>query len=411
MALKVGRITLPVEPSEWEINQDLDSQSYVFRGFLMADTQANTIYYRDQLIGHHGHLVAVVYDRDPSLTGYYLLTSTRVETVPMSYRRRGLYPFELSLFRIGGYSSTELQSLITTGDRANDFGTTAQPAHGVPVGTLAYDAGPGTGVTQLNRDTADGLVPVYLDIDGTWDPSWSVQPSSYYSGGVYVFTEDLLRTGTELPANDPTDWYMGNGLVEVRAQTYQSTSNGRFEIRPWDGTGWDSWIDFKITWDSTDDVPQWHFMTVVRNQPEACIVSLVRDASTVPNTAHRHTLSFLLRRGMPYVECIYTFSSASTFNHQVGRDSTDAATRPGGTASYIMDAALNENHRWILGAPNDFTANTTNGSISMDVNAKAMPFFVGFVINNAADASGNGPADLAQQYTAPVGETVRGVRR
>lgn len=410
-ALNIGRISLQVEPSEWSIERGLDSQSYSFRGFLMSDSQANTQYVRNELIGHHGDLVAVTWDTDPWFNGFYYLTDVRVETVPMSYLRRGLFPFEVTLFRVGGYATTELQSLVTSGDRANDFGTTPQPYHAPSVGALAYNAGAGD-PTEITRVSVDGNVVVYLDIDPDEDPSWSVDPANYYDGGVQIFTDgDTLRTGRELPGNDPTDWYMTNGLIQVRAQTYQGSSNGRFEIRPWDGAAWDSWMDFKITWSATNDVPQWHYMTIVKNTPEACIVKLVRDAATVPTSAHRHTLDFLLRRGARFVECIYSYSASTNYTHRVGRDTTQAIHRPSTSSSYVYASTANDGHQWTMGAPYLFTASTTNGYITMDTAARVMPFYVGFIVNGSTSGSGDGPVDLTQQYSGPVAETVRAVRR
>lgn len=410
-ALNIGRISLEVEPAEWSIERGLDSQSYTFRGFLLSATQAETQYVRNELVNHHGDLIALTWDRDTWFNGYYYLVDVRVETVPMSYLRRGLFPFEISLFRVGGYASTELQSLVTSGDRQNDFGTTPQTWHAVPVGTLAYDAGPGITTEEITRETEDGSMATFLDIDATWDPSWSVDPANYYDGAVEIYTGDQLRTGREQPANDPTDWYMHNGLITVRATDFQGTSNGHIEVRPFDGTNWDSFFEFEIVWNATNAIPQWHYMTIVKNTPEACVIKLVRDAATVPASAHRHSLDILLRRGSHFVECIYAYSSSATFAHRVGRAATDAATRPGGTASYIYDATAFEGHRWILGAAFAFTENTTNGYITMNAANKVMPFFLGYVIGDAANDSGDGPADLAQQYAAPLAETVRAVRR
>lgn len=411
-ALNVGRISLQVEPSEWAIERSLDSQNFAFRGFLIAADQTTTRYIRDELIAQHGDLIAVTWSTDPWFNGFYYLTDVRVETVPVSYMRRGLFPFEISMYRVGGYATTELQSLITSGDRLNDFGTTAQPYHAPAIGALAYNAGAGN-PSEISRDTADGNITVYLDIDPAEDPSWSVDPANYYDGAVEIYTDgDTLRCGRELPGNDPTDWYMSNGLVQIRPQTYQGASNGRFEIRPWDGAAWDSWIDFKITYDATNDVPQWHYMTIVKNTPEACIVKLVRDAATVPASAHRHSLDFLLRRGSPFVECIYSYSATTgTFTHRVGRDQVESITRPSTASSYVYATNLTDNHRWTIGAPYLFTASTTNGYITMDASNRIMPFYVGFIINNSTNGSGGGPVDLTQQYTGPVAETVRAVRR
>lgn len=411
--LKIGRIELPMEPSNWTISRQPDSQSYTFEGFIIGTSLATTQYFRNELMNQHGAMVPVVWDKDTWFNGYYYLMEIEVETLEASYLRFGAYPFRAGLYRVGGFASTELQSLITSGDRVNDFNTTPAPFHAPPVGTLAYDAGNQTAI-EVVRATVDGNISTFHNIDTTHDPSWSVEPADYYKGGVYIYTDGVLRAGTEQPANDPTDWYMGNGLIEVRPVTYQSASNGRYEIRAWNGSAWSAWKAFRLTYQGQYVIPSWHYMTIVRNTAEAGVVKLIRDAATVPASAHRHTLDILLRRGAPYIECIYTYSGPPDRN-QVGPHVATAASRPSTDSSYVYGSTTHDGHRWFLASVYNFTLNSTGstgptGNIWMDDDNRVMPYANGFVINNSTAATEN-VVGLVQSYAGPVAETVRAIRR
>lgn len=410
--LTLGRVGLETQnldhPRELEMDRSFDNSGLVLRGFLYASSLANVKYLRSELLSQQGSLIAVTYSGDSYLDGFYILRSVNVQTILNSYRVN-LFPFEVDLFYIGNHAGTELQSLLTVGDVNNDFSTDPVPFHAVPVGALAYNAGPTGTPTERTRESAEGNLSVFEDISFTEDPSWAVAPASYYLGSSKVYTQGLLRSGLHVPVNDPTDWYISNALIEVRAMNYQSTSNGRIELRFYDGSAWGSWVAFYIRYDDSATIPQWHYFTVVRNTPECVTVRLVRDAATVPASAHRHTLDITLRRGSHFAAFLYhyTFTNAGT----VERNSADAATRPGG-ASYIYDSDTIDGDKWILGSPSAFTEDTTQGGITLNVEAKTMPFWIGFLKNGSTtNDTGDGPADLAKQYTGWVSETVRAIRR
>lgn len=410
--LTIGRVGLNVvdldHPASWKMERSFDNASIILGGYVRSTTIANAKYLRNELLNQQGSLIALTYTGDDFLDGFYILRSVRMETVINSYRI-GLFPFELDLFYIGNHSSTELQSLLTVGDVQNDFSTTPFPFHAVPVGALAYNAGPTGTPTERIRETEEGNLSVFEEISATEDPSWAVSPASYYLGSSKVFTAGMLRAGLTIPANSPTDWYISNGLVEVRASVYQGSSDGDIELRFYDGSAWTQWIDFRLVYDDINIIPQWHYLTIVRNTPEAVTVRLVRDAATVPASAHRHSLDVTLRRGSHFAAFIWNY----TFTHAgaVYRDTADAATRPGG-ASYIYDSDTIDSQKWILGSPRAFTEDTTNGGIVLDVEATAFPFWIGFLKGGSvSNDTGDGPADLAKQYTGWVSETVRAIRR
>lgn len=409
--LTLGRIGVDVEIEEvegWNHRRGKVDDQITLTGELRAATADDTDYLRTELANQAGMLIAVTYSHDPILDGFYILERVTIGSEPWSYDDEKFYRFSCELKRIGSEASTELQSLITAADIQNDFGTTPQYFHATPPGALAYSAGAGN-PTEISRVSEDGAMSVYLDVSASEDPAWAISPANYYKAAAEIWTQDRLRAGRELLVNDPTDWYLTNGLMQVRAATFQDTSNGRIQTRWYDGTAWGTWIDWKITWSATSDIPQWHYLTVVRNTPEVVQVRLVRDAATVPASAQRHTLDISLRRGSRFASFVYTYFNAQ--DHRVGRNVTDAASRPGGDASYITDTGLIDGNRWVLGCPFDFTADTTNGHITLDVANDVFPFFIGAAIDDAANDSGDGPADLTKQYTGYVAESVRAVRR
>ena len=406
--LRIGRVGLDValrDPAEWEETRGFEDRTLTLRGFLNEPTYANTDYLRRELLEQQGQLIACTYSLDPHFDGFYILSSARVESVPVSYRGGGLFPFEVELFRIGSESRAELQSLLTVVDITNDHGITGVPFHAPPVDHLAYNAGSGT-PTEISRTGTDGTLAVYTSIAASVDPTWAVAPSSYYGGAVELRVDNLLRAGLDAP-NKPTSWELENSLVRVRPTIYGGSSDGRFEVAWHDGTAWGTWIKWRIDYAGTTVVPQWDFLTVIHNTPEMATVRLVRDAATVPASAHRHVLDVTLRRGSRFVSFLYTYTGTAA-THKVARDTAEAATAQTG---FIQASALTDGNRWMLGSPKAFSADTTNGAITLTAAAQQFPFVIGSAVGDAANGTGNGPSDLMAQYIGWVSEKVRAVWR
>lgn len=407
--LTIGRVGLDVElghPSEWTERARFESgREITIRGFLQAATASEVAALRTELLEQTGKLIAVTYSLDPEFSMFAVTTEVRIDTMPTSYRIN-FFPFEIALFRIGSDSRTELQSLLTGATIVNAHSLTPQPWHAIPPAALAYNAGIGVAPTETSRDAEDGTMGIFLDIDPTEDPSWSVSPASYYGGAVKVLTQGRVRAGQDV-RNGPADWSLENGLIRIRPVPYQGTSTGELDMYLYSGSAWSTAIRWKIMWSGSTKIPKWHYMTIVRNDPEMAIVRLVRDAETAPPSAHRHTLDLVLRRGAPFVACYYQYSGGIA-THGVARDSADTCT----TQTWgLKDDATISGHRWVLGTPQAHTQNTTTGQITASVSSRYFKFWIGGAINDAADATGDGPADLAKQYAGWVSETVRAVRR
>src|SRR3990172_2993027 len=383
--LRIGRVGADItldDPANYSEQRNLDSRSLTLRGFLRAATLADTKVLRSELLEQQGQLVAVTYSLDSYFDAYYILTDVSIGFISAWFWGGGLFTFESSFFRIGSDSRTELQSLLSGATVTNSHSITAEFWHATPPGALAYSIG-GAAPVEASRTTEDGAIGVYRNIDITQDPSWSVTPANYYKAAVKIKMAGRIRAGQDVP-NDPANWEMDNGLVHIRPVTFGGTSTGRFEMRWYDGTVWDSFVPWKIVWNNSVDIPKWHYMSILRNTPEMSTIRLVRDAETAPPSAYRHVLDITLRRGAPFIAFYYTYTGG-VGSHAVARDSSDAATAGTG---FIKDSSTIDGNRWMLGSPRTFTADTTNGKISLTAAAQTLPFVIGSAINDAADAPG-----------------------
>jgi hypothetical protein len=390
--LTIGRVGLDdaIElnhPSEFEESVALDDRGrqVIFRGFLKSTTLANAKALRSEMLEQQGKLVACTYSGDDSFDGFYVLSDVAISSVGGSYKY-GYFPFEVILIRIGSETRTELQSLLTGGTVTNSHSTVPVQWHAVPPGTLAYNAGSAT-PTEHSRTAVSGEMGVLLGIDLDEDPGWSIPPANYYDGSVKLYTQGDLRAGQDF-RNDPADWSLENELVRIRPVTFQGSSTGRLDWFFW-STSWSSAVRFKVRWQDTTDIPAWHYMTCIRNDPD------------------RHELDIALRRGAVFAACYYKYTGANS-THAVARDSVDAATAGTG---YIKDSSLISGHRWVLGTPQAHTQDLTNGKITPTISSKFFKFYIGAAIDDAANGSDDGPDDIRDQYTGWASETVRAVRR
>jgi len=406
--LNFGRLALP-DYTRWETRstngKDIDRLTLWLRGATLADTKV----LRTELRGHEGDAVAITYSTDADIDGFYIVDSVRVSSIARqaSLQGNGVFRADVTLTFIGGHASTQLQSLTTRVSAVEDHATTPSYWWAPALGAQAVDAG-GVANTLIERDGEDGTVDVAIDIAADVNPTWSIAPASYYAGAVEFYADDELRTGTEMPM-DVDNWYISNGLMQVRPGGYQSASNGKIEVRFHDGTAWGTWVAFIINWAGTNALGSFDFVTCLVNTPEQVIVRMVRDALEAPTSSTTlHELDLNLRRGGRLVTALYKFTGAAA-THSVEADVSDTATRPGGNASYSYLDTLVSGDRIIWGTPKAFTLATLENTL--DVAAQTMPFWLAAAVDNAADATGNGPADLAEQYVGQTAETVRPVRR
>lgn len=414
-SLTIGRVGLDVtleHPYSW----DSSGRSDRVRGYITDSTVANRNAIRSELVEQVGRLVAVTWTKDTTRDGFYIVrsASVRSDVNRKSFETDGLMEFTVDLDRIGSVGSVELQSLITGTVVANDFGvitTETKPFHAPSVGALTYDSGSGA-PTVIERTTSDGAITVFEDITDTENPTWSVSPSTYYSGAAQIKVSSLLRSGLDAP-NDPEDFELSNGLVRLKPGTTASVSDGTLEVEWYDGSAWDTAKVFYLT-HATVQIPRWHYITILRNTPEECRIRLVRDAAESPPTSYRHILDISLRRGSRFLACYYTWTNTA-IDMQIRVETNEASTAvtpTGATGTFGIRATSNDasGNRFVLACPKTQTQDLTNGRITQAATT-TFPFMIGSEVGGSGAASGDQAADLMLQYLGWVSETVRAVRR
>lgn len=411
-ALNIGRVGLDLDmdhPAKWTDTRGLEEREMVVSGFLKSTSVENTKTLRSELLEMQGHIIAVTYSNDAHFDGFYVLGDVRVGTALTSYAYRGLFPYEIGLFRIGSKSRVELQSNVTGTVLTNDFDllpAEVTPFIAPPVGHLAFRWDAAT-VTSFTRASEDGSLTVYTSAgDFSKDASWGADPATYYSGAceLWVGSTLRLRSGLDVPHN-PGNWQLDNGLIRITAE---SGNTGRIEVETYGGAVWESLKDIAFS-DDGAKVGGWDFFSVSRNDPESVIVHLVTGDAPV-----RQTLDLQIRRGAPFLIGAYGVSGTTSIL-KVVRDTTEASSivQPGVASGDVgIEATANDGdgNKFIIFTPQTHTNDLTEGGVSV-ATTNQIKFAIGHVLNGTGAQAKDVADELALQYFGYFGERVRAVWR
>lgn len=422
-SLKIGRVGTDVAITDISRSRSRSTQRgqiLTLTGWITSSSKANVDAVRTELLAQSrlsNMPIAVTYNVDSAIDGFYYSRNVniplRVDQNPFGLFR---YPFTIDLEYLGDHSSVEFLSNYTGLLIANDHGLTVgecQFFHAPPVaGDDAYTAGGGT--SAVARTGEDGAQPVFLDVpisSGIGAARWGCAPSEYYDGAAKIEVSGYIRAGKTAP-NNPGNFVISNGIIEIRGENGSGTSQGDISIRGYNGS-WGSWIPFDIVWNSSADIPEWHMFSIIRNDPECVIVQLVRDADEAPPTDNRHWLTLNLRRGSAFVSCYYTYSTSVALT--VDRAAVDAGTAitPTGASSAmaVSDAADDgDSNRWIVAGADVSATDTTNGGIDM-ASAAGHAFMLGMIIGGSGADSDDDGESLCRQWLAQLNESVQTVLR
>jgi hypothetical protein len=417
--LTVGRVGLDVllnEPSEMAESRSIDSREFILRGFLRSDSVANTKYLRTALLEQQGQVIAVTYTLDSHFNAYYLLADSRIDTMETSYLRRGLFLFEISMFRIGGESRVEFQSNLTGTVLDNDFGITelnTMPFVGLPVGASIFQWDTATSLYSHTRESENGTVPIFIN-DGSFTPdaSWAAVPGTFYDGACELWVGGELASGLDIP-NTTTDWVLKNGIIRIQPEV-SGTATGRLLIDMWDGvSAYESQKDWAFNDTADGTINNISFISVPRNDPES--VRLRLSSEWIGSSVGRHTIDLNLRRGSPLVYVNWNHGVAVSSTMKVVRDTTEAgstfnAFSSGSTVGVRATGNDAGGNRYVLVCANTHSADTTNGGLSV-ASADRLKFAVGFEIAGSSAVTHDDAGRVADQYLGNLGERVRAVWR
>lgn len=358
---------------------------------------------RAQVIARHdgvnslipGQVIPVTFTDKPERNGYYAVktssatyTEYRTEMVTSDWRA--------SLDRIGSDAETDLQSRLTGAVRLNDFALTGERWHAPPIGHYGYYTG-STNPTTMIRTGADGAMTVYRGVPANISPRWGCLPTAYLTGRVKVTTTSSQEVyGVDVPLA-ATGWALSNGLVNITP-----SASASFDVQAYTGGAYHSKLWNVSVAGSAASITSWDGATLLRNDPEMCILRLTKGLSP-----GRATLDLTLRRGSRFVEGYLQTSTSNTL--AAYRQTLEANTSF--AASGYVTATSNDadGNKFSAGSARTFIAHT-NGGVQK-ATATALDFWLGVAAGGSSAVSGDAATDLRNQYIACMPEAVYGVRR
>lgn len=257
--------------------------------------------------------VAVQWDDDPSVDGFYRLLGTECDP-GLLHLSDGWLSWSADLERVTDHRYAPLEShcswQLVTNNRSVSSGTFAGefvPQHGIPSGS--WDYGPVSGTVSGAQSTISSpevlgpgfgsiITVTNVTIPATGIYGWSVIPENYYHGACLVTTD--VGTATDQMvfgrASDiTTDWMVSNGKVRF----FIENSNQRLTVETWDGTAWRQVSATDYRFQVGGSTCQYQSMTILRNSPECVAVRLSHNISSTKLRVYVD-LTLLRASGMVY---------------------------------------------------------------------------------------------------------------
>lgn len=416
--LRIGRVGFDVDiPNPNRIRSSVGSRNHrvVLEFEIRSSSLANTKAIEAELKQHAElqHVVAVTLNDDSFMDGFYRVTDVDIDAEDYALNSTGLFDGRVTLERVGGVGAVKFESAIQGLLFDNDYGLDESEVDytwAPPVGAKAItDVGPAaTPPSAFDRTTADGTIRVFKDVDKTYAPTWSVAPTTYYSGAAKIELGGYTRAGLDAP-EDLTSWKISTGIVDLFAD---GSNDGALNLQ---STVDQTPYGFNIVFESTTDIPGWNYPSIIHNEPEVCVLSLTRDADEADPTAYLHYLEIVARRGMPFFICRFVWSGGAT-TWSVDRESTDAATAitpTGASGNMAVEDSANDadGNRWFLGGFEHTGVDMTNGGLDWGTNTNEFAFVLGMEMGGSGAATNDDTGACMLQATAWLWEIVRSARR
>lgn len=340
---------------------------------------------RAQVIARHdginslipGQCIPVTFTDKPERNGFYMVTSAS-STYTENLNEMVTADWKVGLDRVGSDSETDLQSRLTGAVRLNDFSLTGERWHAPPIGHYGYYTG-ATNPTLMTRTGADGTITVYRGVPANISPRWGCPPTSYLTGRAKVTTTAAQEVyGVDVPLA-ATGWSLTNGLVNA---TY--SASGSLDVQAYTGNAWHSKLWNVSVAGSGGSIIGWDQATLLRNDPEMCILRLTEGLNP-----GRATLDLTLRRGSRVIEGYLQTGTSATLAAYLATAETNTSVAASGYVTATNDDA--DGNKFAVGSARTFTAHPSGGVIKAA--ATGMDFWIGVT------AAGGGGATLNSNPT------------
>jgi hypothetical protein len=358
---------------------------------------------RAQVIARHdginalvaGQVIPVTFTDKPERNGYYTV-KTSSSTYTEYLGEVVTADWKVSLDRVGSDAETDLQSRLTGAVRLNDFSLTGERWHAPPIGHYGYYTG-STNATTMTRTGADGAMTVYRSVPANTSPRWGCAPTAYLVGRVKATTTGSQEVyGADVPLA-ATGWSLTNGLVNVT-----TSASATLDVQAYTGGAYHSKLWNVSVAGSASSITSWDGATLLRNDPEMCILRLVKGLNP-----GRATLDLSLRRGSRFVEGYLQIGTSATLAAYRSTLETNTSFAASGYVTATANDA--DSNRFAVGSARSFTAHT-NGGVTKST-ATSLDFWIGVAAGGGSAVSGDAATDLRNMYIACMPEAVYGVRR
>lgn len=396
--IRLGRLTLRETFTAAEAGGDARTLSLEGQESWPPRERADVVAVHDSVNAlDAGVPIAVTFTDKPERNGYYQVrdaSSTWTEYLG----DMATATWKVNLERLGTAGETDLQSRLTGTVRDNDFSLLGERWQAPPIGHYAYYTG-SSNPTSMTRTGADGTITIYRSVPANTSPRWGCDPGDFLAGRARIndtasaSAYELDGTDRPLPASD---WALSNGLVNVTP----SASAGVLDVQAYTSGGWHSKY-----WNVTlggSAVAAWDAASILRNDPEQCIIRL-----TASRSPGRATLDLTLRRGARFIEGYLQSGTSTTLAVYLQSAETNTSFAASGYVRATNDDG--DGNRFAAGSAHTFTAHT-DGGVSL-ATSTALDFWIAVEAGGSSAVSGDAATDLRNQYTACLAESTYAVRR
>lgn len=389
--LSIGRYSVR---ETWEVAETGSGTLQVSGREVMPPlTRAEVVYRYESALGSQGALIPVAWEDKPERSGYYTVVSASGDLMDRASDGVVIAEWKMNLARHGADTDVDLESRLTGAVRANDFSLSGERWHAPPPDHYAYYTG-ATIPSTMTRTGSVGAITVYRGIPAGVSPRWGCAVADYMEGRVRILSVGYERVGIG-QAVDADDWELSNTLVRVRPLL----SAGTLEVASYTGGAWRPkawWVDVGGT-----QIAQFEAATILRNDPEMCVLRLTEHRATVG----RAVLDLTLRRGSRFVEGYLQRGDSGTLSVYL----VSAETMTDSTSYVVKTTNDADGNRAIAGSARNFDPHA-NGGLTK-TSSTALDFFAGVVAGGGSAVSGDQATSLRDQYIAAMPEVTAAVRR
>ena len=411
----IGHLSF-TSPSNLNFTTDKTTRTFSLSGTI-AHTSGNQLdldevkYIRDEMasMAKYGVFYPLTYTGDSSLKGYCKIESSSVDI--SRYGGAGVR-YSISGEWLGNPGEIRFESQFSGALLDNDHSITSSTSQFFAVPEEAFSVhipsvGTGTAPAVETRIASYGAGTANLKyFSGSAIRANNVEfecnPSDYLKGAVKISTNGKVRNGLLSPNDNVDQAVLENGLVKF--ELVNSNTQSRFTISLWDSDDWRSVKEFAVSkGTSQDEWLGWNTVQIIKNYAECATLRFTSQAEN--DGSGRLTFDVSLRRGSRYFSLIvHSYGNADEIRIQ--RTTTEASSS--GTGYIVSSTNDSEGNFFILGSPNTFSEDLTEGGIYLT--ATQMKAFVGFCFDGTSAAGENTADNMRDSYFDYLYEHVRVIR-